>query len=274
MKKAILFFVLYLMLTLLVSFTVDGVFRLLKINGDGVSTLQLLITSGVTSVAIVALFTLLKWCHVSRDYVRSRPWGVIFWTILLALGMILPLSWLESLLPEWMMKDYVGTELVSALSSTEGYFVICMLAPLAEEVVFRGALIQSLQRWGRERMGKDTFTAAEETRIGWLAIIVSALLFAIVHLNPAQMPHALIVGLLLGWIYVRTGSLVPCFLIHWINNSSAYVMIKLFPSLPVDAPLVDLFHGNAMAMYQAVGSSLLIALPALYQLHKRMRRNL
>lgn len=267
MRKAIIYFLLYLVLTLVLSYAVDGAFRLFKLNGDGMATLQLLITSGLTSVVVVALFTALKWCHVSREYVRTKPWGVFFWTVLLALGVIVPLAWLESFIPAEWLKDTSNGMIAGALSYSEGYFVICMLAPLAEEVVFRGAIIQALTQWGKEHMKKEQLTAKEQTRINWLAILVSAFIFALVHLNPAQMPHALIVGVLLGWMYTRTGSIVPCFLLHWINNSSAYVMLKLFPSVPMDAPLIDYFHGSTMAMYQAVGSSLLIAIPALYQFY-------
>lgn len=267
MRKAVIYFLLYLVLTLALSYAVDGVFQLFKLNGDGMVTLKLLVTSGITSVAVIALFILKKWCHVSREYVRTKPWGVFFWTVLLSLGIILPLAWFESFIPKDMLKDLTDGVLASALDGPEGYFVICMLAPLAEEVVFRGAVIQALTRWGRERMKKDVLTDREQSHINWLAILVSAFIFALVHLNPAQMPHALIVGVLLGWMYTRTGSIVPGFLLHWINNSSAYVMLKLFPSLPMDAALPDYFHGNTMAMYQAVGSSLLIALPALYQFY-------
>lgn len=271
MKKAIIYFLLYLVVTLAMSYAVDGVFSLLKLDGDGMKTLQLIVTSGITSVIIIALFVIKKWCAVSRDYVRSRPWGVFFWTVLFAFGVILPLAWAESFIPQEMMKDLTGGLLASALSGPEGYFVICMLAPLAEEVVFRGAIIQSVTSWGKKRTGKDTLTDSEQNRINWIAILVSAFIFAVVHLNPAQMPHALVVGILLGWMYTRTGSIVPGFLLHWINNSSAYVMLKLFPNLPMEAPLADYFNGNTMAMYQAIGSSLLIALPALYQFHLRTK---
>lgn len=267
MKKTIIYFLVYLALTLALGLAVEGVFSLLKLTGDNMSVVELLVTSGVTSVIVVILFTALKWCHVSREYVRTKPWGTFFWTVLLALGIILPLAWLESFIPAEWIKDASNGMIAGALSYNEGYFVICMLAPLAEEVVFRGAIIQALTKWGRERMKKDVLTAKEQSNINWLAILVSAFIFALVHLNPAQMPHALIVGILLGWMYTRTGSIVPCFMLHWINNSSAYVMLKLFPSVPMDAPLIDYFHGNTMAMYQAVGSSLLIAIPALYQFY-------
>lgn len=273
MRKAILYFLLFVVINLAIGLIWGHVVPEERLSSEDFRVLCLLITSGVNSSLVIALFAFLRWCPVSRDYVRSRPWGTLFWSVLLAIGMILPLAWVESFIPESMTKDVMGGLLVKALSSVEGYFVICMLAPLAEEVVFRGAIISAIIEWGSKKMKKkkDVLTSDDNVRIESVAIVVSALLFALVHLNPAQIPHALIAGVLLGWVYARTRSILPCFIIHWINNSSAYVMVKLFPSIPMDAPLIDYFNGNTMAMYQAVGSSLLIALPALYQLHRRMR---
>lgn len=281
MKKAILYFVVFIVVNLAVSFGADGIFTLMYGKGHETSTTQLLVMSGATSVLMIILFTALKWCPVSRDYVRSRPWGTLFWTTLLALGTILPLVWLEELIPDSLKKDLTGTIIMQMLASTEGYFVICMLAPLAEEIVFRGAIIRSLVEWGKNIRKKHYVTGGRkiaspltDRRIEWIAITISALLFALAHLNPAQAPHAIIVGILLGWLYVKTGSILPCFLLHWINNTMSYVMVKMFPYMSMDSKLIAYFHGNSTAMYQAICSSLLIALPALYQLILMKRRRM
>lgn len=273
MKKSILYFAVFIIVNVIVSYGGQGILALVYGSEHNATIPQLLIMSAVNSAIVIALFIALKWCPVSREYVRTRPWATFFWVVLLALGSIMPLAWLESLIPDELTKDFVGDVLAQMLGTTEGYFVICMLAPLAEEIVFRGAVIRSIVEWGRNRRLKHIDagnTAAvyslSDTKIQWVAIIISAVLFAIAHLNPAQMPHALVVGILLGWLFVETGSIVPGFLFHWINNSAAYVMVKLFPSMPIDAPLEEYFSGNTIAMYQAVISSLCIALPALYQL--------
>ena len=137
-----------------------------------------------------------------------------------------------------------------------GYFIIGLLAPLCEEIVFRGAILRSL---------------LSSPRLSpWAAIGISALLFALVHLNPAQMPHAFVIGILLGWMYWRTGSILPGMAYHWANNSVAYVIYNIYPD--PDIKLVELFKGSEQHVYMAVGFSLLILLPALYQLHLHMRR--
>ena len=88
-------------------------------------------------------------------------------------------------------------------------------------------------------------------------------------MNPAQMPHAFLVGLLLGWMYYRTASIVPGVVYHWVNNTVAYVMYNLYPD--PDMTLVDLF-GNQRAVLMALVFSLCIFLPALFQLNMRLKK--
>jgi membrane protease YdiL (CAAX protease family) len=135
-----------------------------------------------------------------------------------------------------------------------GYFAVGLLAPISEELVFRGAILRALLRW---------------TSRHWVAIAISAVLFALIHANPAQMPHAFLIGLLLGWLYYRTDSIVPGIVYHWVNNSVAYVIYNLYPDPSLK--LIDLF-GSQRTVAAAVLFSLFILLPALYQLYLRLKK--
>jgi len=84
--------------------------------------------------------------------------------------------------------------------------------------------------------------------------------------------HATIAGLMLGWLYYRTNSIVPGIVMHWVNNSVAYVMYNLMPEMN-DGKIIDLFRGDDMMVYMALGFSLMIFLPSLFQLASRMKRN-
>ena len=259
MKKILLYLFTFAALQVVMAFFLDVVLKLFWPSISSSSTTSLLIISIISDLAVVALFLGLKWCPVSRNYVRTKPWMTLFWTAMLGLGIVFPLSWLEEFIPEAWRMDLNGVELMQMLQTTEGYFALCMLAPLAEEIVFRGALIRAIRSFCEQR--------------GWAhpamwAVIASTVCFAVIHLNPAQIPHALIVGLILGWLFVKTGSIVPGCIVHWINNSMAYVIVKCFPWLPMDASVNDIFNHNTMAIAQALVCSLLIALPSAYQLYK------
>ena len=84
------------------------------------------------------------------------------------------------------------------------------------------------------------------------------------------MLHACLVGLLLGWMYWRTGSIIPGIVYHWVNNSVAYVAANLLPGK--SDSLTEIFGGNQQSMLLSILFSLCILLPALFQLHLRMRK--
>jgi glutamate-5-semialdehyde dehydrogenase len=88
-----------------------------------------------------------------------------------------------------------------------GPFLAVVIAPVTEEIVFRGLILRGLL--GRWRP--------------MAAILFSSGLFALVHFNPAQAPVALLLGLLTGWLYARTRSLGLCILAHALNNAASYL---------------------------------------------------
>lgn len=264
MKRAFLYIIIFIALQVSITIGVGIVLKYFFPAIGSESAQAVIISSIAVNVILIILFLGLKWYRVSRDYIRTRPWLEIFWTVLLAVGIIIPLAFIEEMIPEAWRKDSVGEVLMQMLQTTEGYFAVCMLGPLTEEIVFRGAIITALQRW----IGNKEYSVQSKT---WVPIIVSACFFSAIHFNLAQIPHAFIMGLLLGWLFVRTGSITLCFLVHWINNSFAYVFAKLYPTLPMDAPLVDYFGSNA-AVVQAVVCSLMVALPSLYQLNRVLKK--
>ena len=85
--------------------------------------------------------------------------------------------------------------------------LLAVLAPLVEELVFRGLLYGWLAgRWGRT--------------VGW---IVSSLAFAAAHAEPAHIILVFPLGLLFGWLRQRTDSLLPSLVAHIANNGLALI---------------------------------------------------
>ena len=225
------------------------------------SARQTILTMVVFSVITVAVFLLARWFRPSRSYMMSRPWVLLVWSVVAALGAIVPSMFCQELLPawpDWIQKIVDATEQEFALLMQErgGYFVVALLAPVVEEIVFRGAVLRTLLGWQPQRR--------------WAMIALSALFFALAHLNPAQMPHAFVIGLLLGWMYARTDSIVPGIAYHWANNTAAYLLFVFYPDPSLE--LRDIFGGQLGRELMAVGFSLCILLPALWQLHQNMKK--
>lgn len=91
----------------------------------------------------------------------------------------------------------------------------CMFAPVAEELLFRGLVLRSLEPYGRK-----------------LAIVVSAVFFGLFHGNPLQTPYAFAVGLVLGYAALEY-HLLWAIVLHIANNLLfAYGLPQLLASLP------------------------------------------
>lgn len=95
-----------------------------------------------------------------------------------------------------------------------------ILPALIEEFALRGVVLGSLRKYG------DTF-----------AIIVSAAIFGIMHGNLEQIPFAFVIGLYLGFITVKTGSVWAAVLLHLINNGFAFAF-SIFASILGGAELL------------------------------------
>ena len=252
MIKAIFYTLVFAVIQALMLPLMKAIQRLIGMEVSQQNATNMIIAMTASSIIVLVLFLFFRWAEVSRSYVRSRPWATLFWCALAAMGAIIPSSCLQELMPE--LPNIVEEEFDMIRRDRWGYFAIGLLAPVCEELVFRGAVLRALLRW---------------TPRHWLAIAISALLFALIHANPIQMPHAFLVGLLLGWLYYRTDSIVPGIVYHWVNNSIAYVVYNFYPDPQMK--LIDLF-GSQRTVAAAVLFSLLILLPALYQLNLRLRK--
>ena len=83
------------------------------------------------------------------------------------------------------------------------YFIYCAVIPaIVEELLFRGTICKSLGVYGKKT-----------------AVIVSAIVFALMHSNIEQILYAFVAGLFLAWIYVETKKIIYPMLLHFINNA-------------------------------------------------------
>ena len=252
MKRAIVYTLIFAGIQMLGGGLVNLAYLLITGDGTNIGATGLIIATALTGVITIIVFLATKWTVVSRHWVQTCPWFVLFWCVVAALGLLVPSSWLQEQMPK--LPNIAEETFDLIMKDRLGYFVVGLLAPLGEELVFRGAVLKSLLQWKQNP---------------WVGIVISAILFALIHMNPAQMPHAFLVGLLLGWMYWRTDSIVPGVVYHWVNNSVAYVIYNIYPDPSLE--LLDMF-GSQRAVLMALVFSLCIFLPALYQLNLRLRK--
>lgn len=113
-----------------------------------------------------------------------------------------------------------------------GIMAVCVVAPIAEELLFREGLCGYLARNGMHP---------------WKTVWISSIIFGLIHANPAQIPFAILLGLMLGIIYMRTGSVVVSSIVHILNNSLAIIMILVMGDAVRDFSLVEWVGGKTIA---------------------------
>ena len=128
--------------------------------------------------------------------------------------------------------------LIKITDKMEGSFIalaleVVFVAPVFEELLFRGMILSAILK---EYDSKE-------------AIFFSALLFGIIHLNLQQGVNGFFLGLTLGYIYFKTGSLYLCIFAHFLNNfivtllASSSVINYIFVFSPLGNCLISILLG-------------------------------
>lgn len=88
------------------------------------------------------------------------------------------------------------------------YLYICLLGPVLEELIFRGVMLEGLRKYGNA-----------------FGIIMSSVLFGLMHQNFTQCVPAICMGLIWATMAVKSGSLMPSILVHILNNTLSSVIL-------------------------------------------------
>jgi membrane protease YdiL (CAAX protease family) len=149
--------------------------------------------------------------------------------------MVIISTWMDKVLPApaWFW------ELFSKIFDSDfgwwgAFFRVAVVAPLVEELIFRGLILQGFRR----------------NYNGFVAVFFSALLFALFHLNPWQFPATFVLGLILGWIMLKTNSIILVILGHSINNALVLLSITYWETIQTHPIYLmekqDLYYTSAL----------------------------
>ncbi|MCM1399299.1 MAG: CPBP family intramembrane metalloprotease [Clostridium sp.] len=115
--------------------------------------------------------------------------------------------------------DKLTTNVTGAGSSWVLLLAVFVAAPIGEELLFRGLL----QKYIKTFFGK-VFTKG----VAVFTVLTQALLFALYHGNVVQEIYAFVMGIFLGALAWRFGSLIPCILFHIAINASILLVPNVF----------------------------------------------
>lgn len=176
------------------------------------------------AVMTIIFLALIKYYKPS-DLVKPVPFIVWLASIPLVFCTLFAIDIISSAVE---IPDLLTDQFEILTSSVIGILTLALIGPIQEEIIMRRVIMKSIY---------------DKKKNVWLAITVSALLFAIIHGNPIQIVFAFPAGLLLGWLYYRTGSLLVPITGHVLNNSFSCVDTKL--------KLTDSIYGTNATLSQA-----------------------
>lgn len=96
-------------------------------------------------------------------------------------------------------NEFIKESLDSPIIMIIGAIIV---APIFEEILCRGIILEGLLLRNKP----------------YISIIISSLIFSIMHGNLVQIPNAFFIGVIIGIIYYKTKSLLPCIFAHFTNN--------------------------------------------------------
>jgi len=114
-------------------------------------------------------------------------------------------------------------EILFSGSAAMRLVTIVIVAPIVEELCFRGIVLNRLLTWTKT----------------WVAVVVQAALFGIAHMNPVQSFYGFFIGLALGFVYVRFRKLWLCILAHFAFNLPS-VLISILQENAVNIPIYSI----------------------------------
>jgi membrane protease YdiL (CAAX protease family) len=138
----------------------------------------------------------------------------------------------ESTVQQPFMRGLVGwVESNPAVAIPAILLVVVIFGPAVEELVFRGAIFNGLNRLGAlipsRIAGNENPTKTTNRPSFILSTLASSVFFALLHLEPVLLPAIFLLAIALCALFQRTGSLLPPFIAHATFNSFATSLIIL-----------------------------------------------
>lgn len=212
-----------------------------RMSSGPMSLLSYALSMGLTIVGVLIYKKLRRGeGRAFRLSLRGFNPMLILWGFVLVLITGIVIEPVLNLFPESFLK------LVNQMGMKGGWSILMLviLAPVMEEMLFRGILLEAV---------RSKYSSGR-------AIVVSALMFGVIHFIPQQVVNAFVIGLILGYIYVRTDSLWPVIIIHALNNAMAYVIMQwsddanlTVRSLIENDTIYAVVYGVALAAFVASG---------------------
>ena len=162
----------------------------------------------VSDFLVIVVLLLLKYCSI-KELFKRVPAHVLLISIIFAMTGMYAVELVSS---QFDIPNNLEELFQSLAGTVSGFLGVCIVGPIMEEMIMRRVILKEM---------------AKATKSMWWGIIISSALFAIIHGNPIQIVFAMPAGIILGWLYCKTGSLLVPICIHIINNTVSFILMSI-----------------------------------------------
>lgn len=208
MKRSICLIISFLLAQFFSAFFVTFSVNIPRLLNKGQLDLNVLMTHPtalafsmiLSAVLVVGVMWIFKWI----DYKSVRQFRLNASVYVGGLLLMIPAIFVVNVLTELLALEDMNEGLfLQLMNNFWGVLAIVVIGPLSEEFVFRMGIQHHLMR---------------RHLSPYLSILIAALVFGTIHGNPAQIPGAVVLGAVLGWLYWRSGSIWLSVAAHVFNN--------------------------------------------------------
>ena len=161
----------------------------------------------ISDFLVIVLLLLMKYCGL-KELIKTVPGDIFLISMIFGICAIFAVDLLSSTVD---IPNMLEEQFKDMSKTVSGFLGICIIGPIMEEIMMRRIILKEMERL---------------TKSMWWGIIISAALFSIVHVNPVQVVFAMPAGIILGWLYCKTGSLLVPISLHILNNTISFITMR------------------------------------------------
>ena len=207
-------------LSVISAFTVGGLIMGISVSSLGQGDklyiyISFFLGQGIILVPPIYYLTIKQKPILKSLRIKLVSIDTLQYSFVLSLGLLIIFDTLDRIIhqiistPEYIVNLGQIMQPETTLGYVLLFLAVVIVAPIGEEIVFRGFLQKFLEdHW------RDT------TR----AVLVTSLFFAMIHFNPFWTIQIYLLGIVLGFLAWKTKSVVPSIILHSINNGAAYIL--------------------------------------------------
>jgi len=213
----IVIFSLLLAIIIAAGFAALSKYAFSNINSKELTLLAMLISTVFIGIPVIFYLRFTRKSLRKNLRINAISRNTLISIIFLSVGFIILVDELDRIVYTFFgLPDFLE-ELVEQLKITSfksGLLILAattLVAPIVEEMLFRGYLQKILEDYWRDITK---------------AILVTSIFFAMIHLNPYWIVQIYLLGLVLGYLAWRTNSIIPSIIMHSLNNGFAVFLIN------------------------------------------------